>query len=1696
METLVQRLVNNPHDQDAIRQAHASGQRDPKSYAMLLEKVGTATADPAFACHWLTEAANVWSVTLGDAHRAARALMIAIDRDPTQQTPAERLGDLYREKGDTKALVALLERRAKALAPVAAQDPSVAQQLAQIHEELGRLWSSDPLSQPKKAIENFRRSVELDASSQFSIYSLRELLKGAGQAAEAVPYFEMEIRLVNDRERKIALRQDEGEVRRSIGDYAGAAYALRDARSLEGGTDPTLRQLLGTVILEWEQSGTRVGAQDASEGTQLFVSLAEEYPGEHGMSYSLCALELEPGNDRAVQLAMYYAGELGRLGEVAQRAAAYVGANPNGPLAAEARALAQSHNQSIPSAPPQRPTRTSGPAARHSAPHAPPAAHVSAAPVAAAPVDTDQVSALIEQAQALARKARKNDAAQKYREVLALEASNLDAIGFLEPYLKQLRKFAELRDILRRAAADDGIDMEQRVTWLREAAGLSEAQLRDPNGAVAALEALLELDPESEDARSSLKRLLERAQRWDDLTRVLEQEAELISDVEARITAEKGIARVHEQKRKDPIGAGEAWTRIAALVPEDDSALETAIEYFERGGRAERAAQAITDALPSVTSDSTRAGLLEKLGELRVALGDSANAGEAFAESAALTKTAATWKKAEQAFAAAEIWEQAASAADERAQLADRPQEKAKLFATEADYLTRSGDEAGAVERLEQATELDPIDDELAQDLEQRYEAAERLEDLVSFLVRRAGQLPAGSVRSGLRRRAADMQRDRLGDGDAARETLLALLEDGDDLDALGWLADDAEQREDFSAAADFLNRLSKAATEPEQKVTALLREAALYSGALSDPEQAISRYERILEDLDADHDEALEKVAELYQGTEKHGEAAVALERRLKASKDDAVRLDVANKLADLYEGPLDDPKAAIRVLDIVRELDPEDFGAVQRLAELCERTEDWPRVAQHLAELMEVEGDEDEVSQMTRRRAEILHEKVGKGDEALAALLEVADRGDEPCREEYVRLGDVLGWKGVVAVKLVEWNLNAPGSPARSQALLGAFDRFLEVERKVDAAAVGKEIARAKGTDTTFAKRLEKLAGELTDLDVLAVAHDLLVQDLTGPSRAEEFVRQAEVLVDTGLDSEAAIQHGEQALTSVPPAEVEPLLARLAQLCTDPGRIIEIYERQVTRCKNPGDRLVALARAARIAAEHGDYERSRGFFDIVLGSGVQEEAIETLEVAARTSDTEKSSTKLRRTLAEALAAGGQGAKDGGRTRSAMLGRAARIAFDDLDDKEQAFAWIGDAIIAHVGDERLEQLELFADAVGDPKRAESVLSRALEEVFDGPLVRKLLARRASIRRDQLSDPVGAAGDLRRLHDLSPSDADVVEMLLGLYTELADWKGMVQLYEDQILRGKDPAARAELARKVARLWEEKLDDPREAADAWRRVLRMKQGDPEATEGLERAKAGMLKRPKDEPPTESSVEAAPPPAPKAAEPAPSPVEPAAKAPDVEKTPEPPPAEAKSEKSDEPKNGKKKKGKKEKESKPPPAPEPDANDVDSLLGPDSTAAAEAATLPPKADKFDDELAVVSSDLKQAAPPELLEQTPAPAAVAPSPPAPVAPPPVPSAAPVKPQRLAPPPPPSGASRPPPPPPSSNPSRPPPLPAGARASRPPPPPSRPVPPPPPGARVAPPPPPTSRAPLPPPVPEDDGEDVNDAELFEDSKV
>jgi tetratricopeptide (TPR) repeat protein len=261
-------------------------------------------------------------------------------------------------------------------------------------------------------------------------------------------------------------------------------------------------------------------------------------------------------------------------------------------------------------------------------------------------------------------------------------------------------------------------------------------------------------------------------------------------------------------------------------------------------------------------------------------------------------------------------------------------------------------------------------------------------------------------------------------------------------------------------------------------------------------------------------------------------------------------------------------------------------------------------------------------------------------------------------------------------------------------------------------------------------------------------------------------------------------------------------------------------------------------------------------------LGGAPSDEALALLEKSARDADDEAKSDRMQTTLCEAFANAGQGARDGGRTRGSLLRRAASLAHNSLSNTDRAFELLGEALVTHVEASSLDALESLSREVNDLRRAEATLTRALGEVFDGPLVRLLLARRAKLRRHDLDDGPGAAADLKKLHDLSPGDQSVSDDLAQLLTSLGDYRGLVALYEDLILRGKDQALRADLARKVARMWEEQLVDPREAADAWRRVLRLKPNDPDATQGLDRAKSNMLKRPSMAPSSETELPSPP------------------------------------------------------------------------------------------------------------------------------------------------------------------------------------------------------------------------------------------
>ena len=400
----------------------------------------------------------------------------------------------------------------------------------------------------------------------------------------------------------------------------------------------------------------------------------------------------------------------------------------------------------------------------------------------------------------------------------------------------------------------------------------------------------------------------------------------------------------------------------------------------------------------------------------------------------------------------------------------------------------------------------------------------------MKYFLSRADKLSDKGRRIAARRSAADLQRQ-LGDREGAREALLLVLSDGDDADALNILIEDSVERADFQDAVELIRRLFALTKNPADKLSIALREATILAENLDDAEGAIERYEAIYKNLDPKNRIALHAIADLHEKLGNHEGAADAIEREIPLS-DGAEKVDLAQRLAVIYEGPLQNAKGAIKALEIVHQADPEDFDAIARLQKLCEEVGDYARVAQFMQALIEVEGDDEEASNMTRRLAEILHEKLEKGDEALALsrrprrsrATSLAARSSTWCSAISSR------WKGIVAAKLVAWNESTVG-PARNEAMRSAFWRFLGIGREQDAARVAVELSRSKGADKPLAEKLEQIASKLKDLDSLSIAHDLLAKELSRAARAAELVRQAEVQVSSGVDPLEAMQHGEAA-------------------------------------------------------------------------------------------------------------------------------------------------------------------------------------------------------------------------------------------------------------------------------------------------------------------------------------------------------------------------------------------------------------------------------------------------------------------------------------------------------------------------------------------------------------------------------------
>ncbi len=1007
-----------------------------------------------------------------------------------------------------------------------------------------------------------------------------------------------------------------------------------------------------------------------------------------------------------------------------------------------------------------------------------------------------------------------------WTKVLEFEPTDREAFEALERGYGKLERHDALLDLFRRRV-DYGESDEERVQLLHKIAALHE-QREETEEAIAAFRRALEFDPADATATQALDRLLGGAARWDDLA----------DHLRFRIDNAAGTDAEFELKH-----------RLGVLLSEQLGEHERAIDVFEEIVVERPNHQKTIESLEGlVTREALRGRLTQILEPL---------------------------------YRAQDQWMKLVAVLEARVNLAEHPADQAPILAEIGRlHEDRGSDPGRAFVAWTRAFVCDPQDDAARGEVDRLAGLLEAWDALIAAYeeaLRKSDDPMLGSRLLGVIARVHD---ERRGDPRSAIETYERLAaHDQEDLTALDALEALHTMVGDWRGLVEVLDRKVERTYEPEARAELLRQAASVLEELLGDPKGAIVLYQRA-SDEDPNDVIALEALDRLYASSSNDEKLAEVLLRRMEADPDVETRVELGQRLAQLYETQLDRPHDAIDVFVRVLEMDPQNTPSVTGLGRLYERQAMWPELLDNLKLRAGLaESSTDRVA-LIHRAGAVTERELDDVLEALVLYQQVLDIDNrhEPSLQALVRISHLEDYR-LQAAEILEpllhvherWDLLADLKKLKADAATDPFDKKAELSALAQVRESGLQDTQGAfdayaaafaedPADEDIAEHLERLAA-MTDgygrlADELSTRAGGALDPVVARGLFERLARIAEERLD---DPARAIDAYARALEQV--GDDEDLLAALDRLYVKTenwSALVEVLERRTNLADDPTERAAQRVRLGEIRETHlGDLRGAfRAYQEVVERDPANDPALDGLqrlgqnpELALEVVDTLEGAFRetgsleriaglydIRINLADT---------DGERVR--MLQEAARLWEEELGQPAKALESLRKAFEIDPRDEvLLSDIERLAAASGAWESLRGLVE-AVEAAGDADrdLLRDLNLRAAVWYRDHLGDNASAEARLRSALSSDPEAASAHEQLAALLRvpdREADRIAALRAWADVEI---DDFAKKERLREAARLAETALGDSETAARCYEAILDVDPSDVNAIDDLVR-----------------------------------------------------------------------------------------------------------------------------------------------------------------------------------------------------------------------------------------------------------------
>ncbi|HEX3776977.1 MAG TPA: tetratricopeptide repeat protein, partial [Polyangiaceae bacterium] len=672
-----------------------------------------------------------------------------------------------------------------------------------------------------------------------------------------------------------------------------------------------------------------------------------------------------------------------------------------------------------------------------------------------------------------------------YREVLAENPRFADALRGLDRVLTRAGRYRELLEVLR-AQADIAVTARQKITLYERIAGVYDEEYLDHERAADALETVLELDPEHQDAGRELARHLRALERYTDLAELYRRQANG-GKVERQIEAGLLLGRVLAENLNKPDEAIAAYERVLELAPSHAGALDALATLRAVVGDAESALAAIEELSENATTVAAKAELEVRAAQVLEARGDTAGALRRYKLAADLTPDdAAARRRLVKKYVEHGNYATAVELLEEEIQLAKNERERAKL-AGEMSLICHKHlmDSARAVATAQLALHIDPSNSEalrvlghVAHDEERFVEAAKRFEPVLSQLDAlepdEAREIALLYVDSLARSGSADKALSQVGN------LMKWFSSDASSMLRLAEVASEHGSAEQTLWLCDQLLGEMRSLLSPREEAEAEFRRGeALHK--LDRNDEARAALERASE-LDPKATKPLRALARVFSAENQPRQVMDVLYRELGLSEGER-KVEILLEMGDVAQTKLHDSDYAAKSYLLALSERPNDRTILTKLMQLYGAEKDWPQLIQVIVKLAEVVDEPKHKAKYLHTASMIASRELSDLKQASELLGEALEHDPDlgAAIDEALslrqRLRDYEGVKNVLKLRIA--SAQRAGDTERLlqslAELADVYERFLD--RKEQAIAVYESALEVEPENTRFQEKLAKL-------------------------------------------------------------------------------------------------------------------------------------------------------------------------------------------------------------------------------------------------------------------------------------------------------------------------------------------------------------------------------------------------------------------------------------------------------------------------------------------------------------------------------------------------------------------------------------------------------------------------------------------